>query len=312
MALLDVPAIRQSYPVASVAVGAGVKLRPVAGELAGCCPFHADRSPSFYVFGKGERWHCFGCGATGDVIDLVRRLYSVSMREAAERLAGGNLPLVEAPKVNARGERNNSYALEIIRSSAPIDGTPAAGYVRRRGHSSAPPPSLRFARLKPPKDSGVLAANGPGLLPALVAVVTGPDGTPAGIQRIYLTSDGRKAASTDGKVKFSLGFVRGGAIRLGPALDHGLVLSGSVEDGLSLLEMGAPSVWAAPGEGTVKGMHLPELVRSVVIGADGDAEGRRHAEAAATAIVGGGREVRIVYPGGGAKDFNDELMGAMT
>lgn len=312
MSRLDVPAIRQAYPVAPVAAGAGVKLRPVAGELAGCCPLHADRSPSFYVFGDGERWYCFGCGAGGDVLDFVQRAYSVTMREAAERLCGGDLPLIEAPKVNARGKRNNSYALEIIRDSAPIDGTPAEGYLRRRGITLALPPSLRFARLKPPKDSGVLAANGPGLLPALVAVVTGPDGAPAGIQRIYLTSDGRKAASADGKVKFSLGFVRGGAIRLGPVLDHGLTLSGSLEDGLSLLEMGAPSVWAAPGEGGLRGMHLPELVRSVVIGADGDAEGRRHAEVAGTAIVGGGREVRIVYPGGGAKDFNDELMGAMT
>lgn len=307
MSRLDVLTIRQVYPVASVAAGAGVKLRPVAGELAGCCPFHADRSPSFYVFGKGERWHCFGCGASGDVLDFVQRAYSVTMREAAERLCGGDLPLIDAPRVDARGERNNSYALEIIRDSAPIDGTPAEGYLRSRGITFALPPALRFARLKPPKDSGVLVANGPGLLPALVAVVSGPDSAPAGIQRIYLTSDGRKAASADGKVKFSLGFVRGGAIRLGPVMDHGLVLSGSVEDGLSLLEMGAPSVWAAPGEGTVKGMHLPELVRSVVIGGDGDAEGRRHAEAAATAIVSGGRETRIIYPSGGAKDFNDEL-----
>ncbi|RSU53999.1 CHC2 zinc finger domain-containing protein [Sphingomonas sp. S-NIH.Pt15_0812] len=309
MALLDVPAIRQAYPVAPVVAGAGVKLRPVAGELAGCCPFHADRSPSFYVFGKGERWHCFGCGASGDVLDFVQRAYSVTMRQAAERLCGGDLPVIDAPKVDARGERSNSYALEIIHDSAPIDGTPAEGYLRRRGITFALPPALRFARLKPPKDSGVLAANGPGLLPALVAVVTGPDGTPAGIQRIYLTNDGRKAASADGKVKFSLGFVRGGAVRLGPVLDHGLVLSGSVEDGLSLLEMGAPSVWAAPGEGGLRGMHLPELVRGVVIGGDGDREGRRHAEAAALAIVRGEREVRIVYPGGGAKDFNEELRG---
>ena len=46
MARLDLPAIRQSYPVAAVVGGAGVKLRSIAGELRGCCPFHADRSSS--------------------------------------------------------------------------------------------------------------------------------------------------------------------------------------------------------------------------------------------------------------------------
>jgi hypothetical protein len=252
-ARLDLPAIRQSYPVAAVVGGAGVKLRPIAGELRGCCPFHADRSPSFYVFGKGERWHCFGCGATGDVLDFVQRAYSVTLRQAADRLCGGDLPLIEAPKIDARAERDNAYALSIYRDSAPIEGTPAEAYLRRRGITLPIPAALRFARLKPPKDSGVAAACGTGRLPAMVAVVTGPDGAPAGIQRTYLTEDGRKAATmaTEAdpkpKVKYSLGFVRGGAIRLGPVEPVGMALTEGVEDALSLMEMGAASAWAAAG-----------------------------------------------------------------
>ena len=50
-----------------------------------CCPFHDDRHPSMKL---NERYfYCFGCGATGDVIDLVARLFGLSSFEAAQKLA---------------------------------------------------------------------------------------------------------------------------------------------------------------------------------------------------------------------------------
>ena len=49
-----------------------------------CCPFHDDRHPSMKV---DTRFHCFGCGADGDVIDFTARLYDLPPREAAEKLA---------------------------------------------------------------------------------------------------------------------------------------------------------------------------------------------------------------------------------
>ncbi len=307
MPLLDVPRIRGDFPIAGV-VAAVMHLRPVAGELRGLCPFHNERSPSFYVYAGGERFHCFGCSATGDVLDFVMRYYSLpTMRTAAEMLYGGNLPLVDAPRVDAKAERDNSYALSLWREAVAIEGTAAEAYLRRRGIMGELPSSLRFAMLKPPKDSGVAEANGRGLLPGMVALVTAPDGEPAGIQRTFLTQEGRKAASADGKVKFSLGNLRGGAVHLGPALAKNMALSGSVEDALSLIEMGAASAWAAPGEGHLASVQLPSLVRSVVIGGDADAEGRRHAEKAAEAVFLTGREVRIIYPDDGSKDWNESL-----
>lgn len=305
MALLDVPAIRQSYPVGTVA-GAVMHLRPKQGELVGCCPFHKDRSPSFYVFADGKRWHCFGCNATGDVLDFVQRYYSLSMREAAEHLCGGTLPVVEAPKVTARAERDNAYALSLWRSAVAIEGTPAEAYLRRRGITIPLPSSLRFARLKPPAESGVAEASGRGLLPAMVALVSGTDGEPAGIQRTFLQEDGRKAAATDGKVKFSLGLV---PIHLGPCLDDGLALCEGAEDALSLMEMGAASAWASAGAGMLAGLQLPSGVRSVVIGGDADEAGRAAAETAAAAMARRGVEVRVIYPDDGAKDWNESLMG---
>ena len=50
-----------------------------------CCPFHNDRHPSLKL--NEEYFFCFGCGAKGDVIDFVARLFDLSSYEAAQRLA---------------------------------------------------------------------------------------------------------------------------------------------------------------------------------------------------------------------------------
>ena len=50
-----------------------------------CCPFHNDRHPSLKL--NEDYFFCFGCGAKGDVIDFVARLFDLSNYEAAQRLA---------------------------------------------------------------------------------------------------------------------------------------------------------------------------------------------------------------------------------
>ena len=68
-----------------------------AGFIA--CPFHNDRTPSMKV---DERFHCFGCGADGDVIDFVARLYQLDVKSAAEKLAADFYILHEKVKRKAR------------------------------------------------------------------------------------------------------------------------------------------------------------------------------------------------------------------
>ena len=50
-----------------------------------CCPFHADRHPSMKL--NEDYFFCFGCGASGDVIDFTARLFGISLKDAAEKLA---------------------------------------------------------------------------------------------------------------------------------------------------------------------------------------------------------------------------------
>ncbi|MGE7207048.1 DUF7146 domain-containing protein [Sphingomonas sp. NPDC019816] len=303
--------VRNRCSVSSIAQAAGVKLKATWEGWSARCPFHEDGTPSFTIFDNDRKFQCFGCGceARGDVIDFVRRLHNVGLREAIAILNGEAASgRVSQPKPNAKPKADTqAAALRIIDGSRPIEGTPAEAYLRHRAITMPLPSCLRFAMLAPPKNSGVLEVNGPGPMPALVAIISGKDGKPTGIQRIYLTSDGRKAASRDGKVKFSLGFVAGGAVRLSTFCGDDVVTSGSVEDGLSLIQMGAPAVWAAPGESMLHRMWLPDEARSVVIGGDADAEGRRAADRAAAAFTVAGRGVWIIYPTAPCKDFNEEL-----
>jgi DNA primase len=57
-------------------------LRRAGKELTACCPFHADKHPSFFVNEEKGLFHCFGCQASGDVFDFVMKLNGFSFREA--------------------------------------------------------------------------------------------------------------------------------------------------------------------------------------------------------------------------------------
>jgi DNA primase len=306
--------IRDRFPVSGVAIKAGVKLSRAGREWKGCCPFHPDNSPSFTVYADDRRFQCFGCGAQGDVIDFVMRAYNVKTREAIGMLDGGALRELEQQRAPAKPKADmRPVAQRIVKDSVPIEGTPAAVYLRSRGITVDLPHTLRFARLPPPKieGNGVLDANGPGRLPALIAIVTDAAGELVALQRTYLTEDGRKAKTTDpkGKVKYSLGNVIGGSVQLGPPSASILVCEG-LEDGLTLAQGLGRSVWVAAGTSMMPAMIFPPVVRSVVIGADGNAPGEAAAQKAAEAYAASGLSVRIMRPTPPFVDFNAELMGA--
>src|ERR1700712_5861985 len=84
----DVAAVREKASIADE-VGEHVQLRNSGGgNLMGICPFHEEKSPSFSVSPARNLFHCFGCGAGGDVIGFVRELDGLTFSEAVERLAG--------------------------------------------------------------------------------------------------------------------------------------------------------------------------------------------------------------------------------
>lgn len=74
--------VKQSITVREAAEMYGIEVR--RNGMA-CCPFHDDKNPSMKL--NEDYFYCFGCGATGDVIDLTARFYNLSPKEAAEKLA---------------------------------------------------------------------------------------------------------------------------------------------------------------------------------------------------------------------------------
>lgn len=75
-------AVKQSVSTREAAEFYGIKVR--RNGMA-CCPFHDDKNPSMKL--NEEYFYCFGCGATGDVIDFTAKLFDLSPKEAAEKLA---------------------------------------------------------------------------------------------------------------------------------------------------------------------------------------------------------------------------------
>ena len=74
--------VKQSVTVREAAERYGIE---VGRNSMACCPFHDDKNPSMKL--NKDYFYCFGCGATGDVIGLTARLYNLSPKEAAEKLA---------------------------------------------------------------------------------------------------------------------------------------------------------------------------------------------------------------------------------
>ena len=75
-------AVKSAIPVRQAAEYYGLQ---ICKNNMTCCPFHPDRHPSMKL--NNDYYYCFGCGATGDVIDLTVRLFDLGKFEAAKKLS---------------------------------------------------------------------------------------------------------------------------------------------------------------------------------------------------------------------------------
>ena len=283
--------------------------RTDGAEWTALNPHRHDRRPgSFRVNLRSGRWADFATSERGgDPVSLYAYLFTNGRQGAAARaLDGGTIAVrpstaAKAAKVanfNSDEARRIARARSIYAGAGTIDGA-AEGYLKARGLRRVPAWAvLRAAVLCHPEAGGH---------PAIIAPVTGASGALEGIQRTFVTGDGRKLPVRDPKL--SLGRVRGGAIRLAePAAE--LLLCEGLEDGLSLAqELPRASVWAAPGAGMLAAMDLPPVVLRVIIAADNDAAGEQAAQRAAGRFASEGRHVQIMRPETAFKDWNDQLRG---
>jgi putative DNA primase/helicase len=259
------------------------------------CPAHDDRDPSLSVSVKEGRVlvHCFaGCsadavlGAVGLTWKDLRAPGPWAWRPPVLRPSRPRpKPEPEAPSPEDRERWESLWG--AAKPSHPLLGR----YLRARGLSLEPPPSLRLARWKRE--------------PAMVARVEGQGGL-LGLHLTILEPDGRgrkeKRLAKGSKP-------RGGAIRLYP-LEAGqpLALAEGIETALAVREVTGWPVWATIAAEFMKEVVLPSEVKEVVVCADHDKAGLEAAHALARRLLREGRRVRIAVPPVEGADWLDVLV----
>ena len=116
--------LRARTPLAAV-IGRRVRLARSGRQWKGCCPFHGEKTPSFYVY--DDHYHCFGCGVHGDAITFVMQSMGASFPEAVEQLAAEAGMQVPKPTPEAAEAERRRLDLSGVLEAA------AASYRRRLG-----------------------------------------------------------------------------------------------------------------------------------------------------------------------------------
>ena len=138
--------IRERIPISEI-VGRRVnfdrrKSNTSRGDYWGCCPFHGEKTPSFHCEDQKGRYHCFGCGVSGDHFRFLMELDGLQFTEAVERLAGeAGLPMPSADPAMAKREKEKAGLHEVMAMAAGFfreqlqeaDGARARAYLRDRG-----------------------------------------------------------------------------------------------------------------------------------------------------------------------------------
>jgi len=137
--------IKQRLDIVSI-VGSYTSLTRAGRNLKALCPFHQEKTPSFYVFPETQTWRCFGaCATGGDVFAFVMKKEGVEFGETLRILAAkAGVPLEER-RANPREEEKDARLKEVVGSAAlffhnmllrSAEGSRARAYVEQRGISA--------------------------------------------------------------------------------------------------------------------------------------------------------------------------------
>ncbi len=142
--------IRERVPISTL-IGSRVawdrkKTNQSRGDWWACCPFHGENTPSFHCEDQKGRYHCFGCGVSGDHFRFLTELDGLPFPEAVERVAEmAGIPMpARDPEAEAREEKRSSLydVMELAASFfegklQAAEGAKARAYLRERGITSA-------------------------------------------------------------------------------------------------------------------------------------------------------------------------------
>jgi DNA primase len=149
--------IRDRLPISAV-VGTRVawdrrKTNAGKGDFWACCPFHGEKTPSFHCEDRKGRYHCFGCGVSGDHFRFLTELDGLSFPEAVERVADmAGVPMPARDEQEEKREKERASLFDVMDMAARFfeerlqgpDGAKARAYLRQRGLSAATQQQFRL------------------------------------------------------------------------------------------------------------------------------------------------------------------------
>lgn len=251
--------------------------------------------------GEGT-FFCSQCGA-GNGLMLVMKLKGMEFKEAADavdRVVGAVKP--EPRRAALTDEEKRTAMNRLWRNSTKIiPPCPAGLYLARRTGITEYPSCLRSAL-------GVkYRAERSTYHPAMIAMITSPNGTPCMLHRTFLTMDGRKADLPEPRRMMPGSVARGAAIRLAEPVGEILGIAEGVETALSASALTGFPCWSAVNEGLLAQWEPPEGPTKIIIFGDRDPNyvGQAVAYALAKRLVNRKYEVEVRIPVA-VKDWNDE------
>lgn len=296
MSQFDADAIRSRHPLSDVASRYGLKLTADGKEWKACCPFHAEKTPSFTIYHAGggvDRFMCFGCGSHGDVIDFVQEWDGLDFRGACESLDGLPDEPKPAPATRRNGHASNPYEGWTV--TTPPDDAPlfVAGVKTcsianpKRGRPTTYTPSLVHPYL-----------DAMGSLQGYVLRVDIGDGRKITPQILWMTGpDGFEGWShgsmPEPRPLYGLAELIANPIR------QVLIVEGEKCADCGSAALGGKMVvvsWCGGGKATSKTDWRPLAGRRCVLWPDADAEGRKTMETLAGSLAAAGARVRWIEP----------------
>ncbi len=254
--------------------------------------------------GKLGKWTDSATAEHGDLLDLIRiATGAASLREAlAEARRFLALPVTPAPSSDDAYERTGA-ARNLWRRCRPIENTHAEAYLRARAIHRCRFPALRFHPSLAYRDDAGRWRR----FPALIAAVTGNDGTLEGVHRTWLHPDRPVKAPVD-RPRKALGHIHGRAVRFGQ-WDCGstLLVGEGIETVLSLVTASPDTIAAAAlSAGSLGSFVPPPGLARLLIAQDRDGQGERAALRLQLRCTRLGIASAVIVPQG--NDFNDDLV----
>jgi putative DNA primase/helicase len=273
----------------------------------GPCPLCPEGGRDRWRFlntdGNGT-WICTHCGA-GSGTDLVMRFTGLPFKHVARRIEsviGRGL----SPRSEERRQVDPRAGLNRLwRSGVRVTpGDPTDLWLRSRGVG------MDFYPTRLRSSAAVRYADDSTTHPAMLAMVTAPDGRPCTIHRTYLTADGHKAPVGKPRKLYS-SVARGSAVRL-TTVAPTLGVAEGIETALAATKLFGIPTWAAICAAMLETFEVPTGVTTLVVFGDNDLNGvgQRAAHALAARLSGQFKvDVRIPDRAG---DWNDVLLGKST